>query len=70
MAVQRSMIQLLMGRLRDELADGDGEGGEEGGPRTVVLDEDRCAVSVTPQLFRPRIVFLGCANASADDVMT
>lgn len=43
--LQRSMIQLLMGRLREELVEAEGEGeGEEDGPRALVLDEDRCAV--------------------------
>ncbi|KAF2095638.1 wd and tetratricopeptide repeat protein [Rhizodiscina lignyota] len=45
--ISRSMIQLLMGRLREELVETeDGGGGEGEMPRTLVLDEDRCAVSL------------------------
>lgn len=36
---------MLLGRLREQMAeDREGEG-EEGGQRTLVIDEDRCAVS-------------------------
>lgn len=46
--ISRSMIHILMGRLREQLVEIEDEDGTgNGDPRQVVLDEDRCAVSLT-----------------------
>lgn len=39
-------MQMLLGRLREQMAEEvDGEGGGDGGQRTLVTDDDRCVVS-------------------------